>query len=86
MIAISNTLLIHPADKLYLNSELLNYPEFQQQILAKVNEQLRFMPFERNVTLEVLPFDPFRGSLGACALACLAFFIKHKNITTQVIA
>lgn len=86
VIAISNTLLIHPADKLYLNSELLNYPEFQQQILAKVNEQLRFMPFERNVTLEVLPFDPFRGSLGACALACLAFFIKHKNITTQVIA
>lgn len=78
--SIANTFLLHRADKIYLNSELLNSPLFSQQILDKVREQLHFIDQERNIQMEVLPFNPYRGAIGACALASLAYFVRHKNL------
>ncbi|MTV44508.1 ROK family protein, partial [Streptococcus pneumoniae] len=67
--SIANLLLINPADKIYINSQLLNYQPFTHEVRDKIQDQLHFVPFTRNIEIEILPYNKHRGSIGACALA-----------------
>ncbi|NOL85658.1 ROK family transcriptional regulator, partial [Klebsiella pneumoniae] len=48
--------------------------------------QLHFVPFTRNIEIEILPYNKHRGSIGACALAIVAFFIEHSNVLQDIIS
>ena len=84
--SIANLLLINPADKIYINSQLLNYQPFTHEVRDKIQDQLHFVPFTRNIEIEILPYNKHRGSIGACALAIVAFFIEHNNVLQDIIS
>lgn len=84
--SIANLLLINPADKIYINSQLLNYQPFTHEVRDKIQDQLHFVPFTRNIEIEILPYNKHRGSIGACALAIVAFFIEHSNVLQDIIS
>ena len=77
--SIANTLILQDAEKIYLNSELLNHEDFKEQITDSVKEQLSFIPTKRDTAIEIIPFDDHRGAHGAAALAVLSFFIRHPG-------
>lgn len=77
--SIANTLIMQDADKIYLNSQLFTLPEFKTLVLTTIQNQLRFIPTERTVDIEVIEFKTNRGAIGACALAAISFFIKHPK-------
>ncbi len=83
-ISIANILIMQDSDKIYLNSKLFEHQAFQAQTIALVEEQLSFLPIKQKIEVKIVDFDPFRGANGACALAVLAFFIKHKNFLSAI--
>ena len=52
----------------------------------KIQDQLHFVPFTRNIEIEILPYNKHRGSIGACALAIVAFFIENINVLQDIIS
>lgn len=83
-ISIANILIMQDCDKIYLNSKLLQHKAFQAQTSALVEDQLNFIPMKHSIGVEIVDFDNYRGAHGACALACFAFFIKHKNFLNAI--
>lgn len=83
-ISIANILIMQDSEKIYLNSKLFQYKPFQSQTTALVEEQLSFLPIKHDIGVEIVNFDNYRGAHGACALACFAFFIKHKSFVSMV--
>lgn len=77
--SIANTLIIYDSQKIYINSQLLNYPGFTDKLIEKINEQLQFIPTKNNLNIEVLPVNPYRGARGAAALATYYNFIWEKT-------
>lgn len=77
--AIANTLIMQDASKIYLHSELFKNIAFSKQIVNIIENQLAFIPTNRDIKIEILPFDSFRGAKGACATACLAILIKKNS-------
>ncbi|WP_445450841.1 ROK family transcriptional regulator [Enterococcus faecalis] len=77
--SIANSLIFQDAHKIYINSELLNYDSFRTQLVNSVNNQLSFIPTQKNNFIEVLNYNVYRGANGASALAALVFFIKHTG-------
>lgn len=77
--SIANTLIIYDSQKIYINSQLLNYPGFTQKLIEKINEQLQFIPTKNNLNIEVLPVNPYRGARGGAALATYYNFILEKT-------
>lgn len=77
--SIANTLILHDANKIYINSELLKYNDFKQMLIDQIQDQLNFIPTKRNLEIEVLAFDEYRGAIGACALAALIGFIGYSK-------
>lgn len=77
--SIANTLILHDANKIYINSELLRYNDFKQILIEQIQNQLNFIPTKRNLEIEVLTFDEYRGAIGACALAALVDFIGYSK-------
>lgn len=78
-ISTANSLIIQDSSKIFLNSELFENKAFFDQILKTIESQLQFIPTKKKAELEILPYDAYRGSIGACAVACLSFFIKNPN-------
>lgn len=79
--SIANTLIIYDSQKIYINSQLLNYPGFADQLIKQIHDQLQFIPTKRNLNIEILPVNPYKGARGAAALAVYSNFILEK--TTQ---
>lgn len=77
--SIANTLILHDAKKIYINSELLTVEHFQERLTKLIQEQLRFIPTKNDLAIEIVPYNLYRGARGAAALATLSFFIKHPN-------
>lgn len=75
--SIANTLILHDANKIYINSELLNYHHFKDDLIEQINSQLDFIPSKNNLEIEILPLDPMRGAVGAAALASLNSFVDY---------
>ncbi|CAI3486380.1 MAG: ROK family transcriptional regulator [Enterococcus cecorum] len=84
-VSIANTLILQNTEKIYLNSELLNYEMFKDKLLVAIHKQLTFIPKNQEVRIEVVPFIPHRGAYGAAALASLTFFIEHPSFTTNLL-
>lgn len=82
-VSIANTLMIQDVDKIYLNSRLLHHNTFQHRLISLIQEQLNFIPTMRNIEIEFVEFDDYRGSIGACALASFSFFIKNKYFEAE---
>ncbi|MFD1441533.1 ROK family transcriptional regulator [Lacticaseibacillus hegangensis] len=78
-IAVANLLMMSDADAIYLNSRLLQDPAFSDQVLATINNQLRFIPTKKNTSVEVVKYDNTRAARGACALAALAFVVQNPG-------
>ncbi|MGL4372739.1 MAG: ROK family transcriptional regulator [Turicibacter sp.] len=76
--SIANSLIMQDASKIFLNSELFKNDAFSTQIINIIENQLMFIPTKRDAEIEILPFDPFRGARGACAVACLSILIKKS--------
>lgn len=79
--SVANTLILHDAKKIYINSELLNIPQFQQTLTDFIRNQLSFIPTKNDLEIDIVPYDSYRGARGASALATLSFFIKHPNFS-----
>lgn len=77
--SIANTLIIYDSQKIYINSQLLNYPGFSDKLIEQINEQLQFIPNKHNLNIEVLPVNPYRGARGGAALATYYNFIWEKT-------
>ena len=75
--SIANTLLLHDANKIYMNSDLLNYHHFKDGVIEQIHSQLDFIPRKNEVEIEVLPMGPMRGAVGGAALASLTSFVDH---------
>lgn len=76
--SIANTLIIYDSQKIYINSQLLNYPGFSDKIIKLINEQLQFIPTKNNLNIEILPVNHYRGAKGAAALATYHNFVWEK--------
>lgn len=81
--SVANTLILHDAKKIYINSELLNVPQFQQTFITFIRDQLSFIPTKTDLEIEIIPYHFYRGARGAAALAALSFFIKHPNFSIE---
>ncbi|MER0123923.1 ROK family protein [Streptococcus sp. ZJ93] len=77
--SIANTLIIYDSQKVYINSQLFNYPGFSEKLITLINEQLQFIPTKRNLNIDILPFNPYRGASGAAALAVYNNLIWENN-------
>uniref|UniRef100_UPI0026EDDB2B ROK family protein n=1 Tax=Streptococcus merionis TaxID=400065 RepID=UPI0026EDDB2B len=74
--SIANTLIIYDSYKVYINSQLLNYPTLKEKLIQQITAQLQFIPNKTDLDIEVLPVDSYRGAKGACALAAFSNFIQ----------
>lgn len=77
--SIANTLILHDANKIYINSELLNYHHFKDYVIEQIHSQLDFIPTKNKLEIEILPLDPLRGALGGAALASLKSFVDYAG-------
>lgn len=77
--SIANTLIIYDSKKIYINSQLLNYPGFSEKLINQIQEQLQFIPTKNNLNIEILPVNPYKGARGGAALAVYSHFIWEKN-------
>lgn len=77
--SIANTLILHDANKIYINSELLNYHQFKDDVIEQIHSQLNFIPTKNNLEIEILPLDPMRGAVGGAALASLNSFVDYAG-------
>ncbi|WP_164682219.1 ROK family protein [Streptococcus hyointestinalis] len=75
--SIANTLILYDANKVYINSDLLNHLDFKEKLLEQIREQLNFIPNKTDLEIEILPFDDYRGARGACALSAYVNYIKQ---------
>ncbi|MGQ7578344.1 ROK family protein [Streptococcus suis] len=77
--SIANTLIIYDSKKIFINSQLLNYPGFSEKVNNLVDNQLQFIPSKNNLDIEFLSFNIFRGAIGAASLAVYNHFILENN-------
>lgn len=73
--SIANTLIIYDSKKIYINSQLLNYPGFSEKLIKLIKAQLQFIPTTNEMDIEILPVNPYRGAIGAAALSVYRNFI-----------
>ena len=78
-LSLGNVLIMSNAKKLYINSALLQDPELTKRLIQEIQTQLDFIKNRRQVQIEILPFNPWRGALGAAALAEYAFLVKDSG-------
>lgn len=76
--SISNSLIFQDPHKIYINSELLNYSSFKNQLVDSEKNNYHLYQLKKNF-IEVLHYNIYRGAKGAAALASLGFFIKHTG-------
>ncbi|HFR3801960.1 TPA: ROK family protein, partial [Streptococcus suis] len=77
--SIANTLVIYDSKKIFINSQLLNYPGFSEKVNNLVDNQLQFIPSKNNLDIKFLSFNIFRGAIGAASLAVYNHFILENN-------
>ncbi|HFR3555739.1 TPA: ROK family protein, partial [Streptococcus suis] len=77
--SIANTLIIYDSKKIFINSQLLNYPGFSEKVNNLVDNQLQFIPSKNNLDIKFLSFNIFRGAIGAASLAVYNHFILENN-------
>ncbi|WP_057817241.1 ROK family transcriptional regulator [Schleiferilactobacillus perolens] len=77
-ISVANLLMMCDADAIYLNSRILQKPEFHQQISETISTQLTFIPTKKNTTVAILPYQETAAARGACALVALAKVVQNS--------
>lgn len=77
--AASNTLILHPADKIYVDSLLLQEEIFREQFEKQVRANLTFVPARQPIRIEIVPFDYYRYPRGAVALAIWQALIARPD-------
>lgn len=82
-ISIANSIIIQDTTKILIHSELFENKQFSGPIIDIIENQLQFIPTKERTEVEIVPYDDFRGSVGACAVACLSFLIKDANYYYQ---
>lgn len=78
-VSIANSLILQDAHKIYVNSELLNHDNFSAKLIHSVESQLAFIPTKRDINIEILKKDYYRGARGACPLVALGFIVQHSG-------
>lgn len=78
-ISVANLLMMNDADAIYINSRLLQQPEFGQRMVQTIANQLQFIPTKKNAVVKILPYQATSGSRGACALVALTQIVKNKG-------
>lgn len=82
-VTISNLLIVHDADRIFINSQLLQEPELQEFFNEKIRKQFGFILGFESVPVEILPFRKNRGAQGACALVFYQELIDHPAFLTE---
>lgn len=77
-IAAGNTIILHPTEKIYINSELLQKNGYGGQLIEQIRSQLQFVSNKKSMEIELVPFNPYRGSIGSAAKAIYDFLIQEN--------
>lgn len=75
-ITISNLAIIMNPDKIYLHCSLFSNEEISEELMDYIKQQLLFVDDPTDRTVQLLPFNPFEGPLGAAAYAIKQFYIQ----------
>ena len=67
-ITISNLAIIMNPDKIYLHCSLFSNEEISEELMDYIKQQLLFVDDPTDRTVQLLPFNPFEGSLVRCCL------------------
>ena len=78
-ISISNTLIIYDSNKIFINSELLNKLNFKTKLIELIEKQLHFIPSKRDLEIQILDFNLYRGARGACSLVAYHRLIQASH-------
>jgi len=78
-ISVANLLMMCDADAIYINSRILQRPDFNQRVTETIANQLKFIPTKKNTAVKILPYEETRGALGACALAAFAQVVRNES-------
>lgn len=84
-LSLGNVLIMSNARKLYINSALLQDTELSRRLIREIQQQLDFIKNRREVQVEILPFNAWRGALGAATLAEYDFFVKNASSFYQLL-
>ena len=75
-ITISNLAIIMNPDKIYLHCSLFSNEEICEELMDYIKQQLLFVDDPTDRTVQILPYNPFEGPLGAAAYAIKQFYIQ----------
>lgn len=72
----SNIAIIMNPGKIFLHSQLFNNPDISQELMDYIERQLIFVDSTYAGNVEILPYSPTDGAVGASALAISRFFLN----------
>lgn len=75
---INNYSMILDLDAIYIHGKLLEDPSMVEKFERVSSRFSTVIQANRNLNLQVKPYEEIRGALGACALAVQKYFIHHQ--------
>lgn len=77
-IAVANAMILHAAEKIFINSKLFCNEEFACMLKARIQAQLTFVSGCDEPDITIVDYDTYRGAHGACAYGIYQTFLKRQ--------